>query len=145
MNDLEALSAAKLLALSGMLAILWSTLLGFVMLIPHQAPPGDTKQPLILWRWIGAAHLGWIMLGLVSLAAAFLIQLFSAAVPWFIVAGLIFGAWINPTVYVFRAFGIDAFRFGGRRSQKLASVVGGVSSLAILLSLGALIVILARL
>jgi hypothetical protein len=134
MTEMAPLEAAKWLAVSGGLAILWSTMLGFVMLIPQQGRKADGAPTTINWRQIGAAHLDWIMLGLMSMAAALLLTLFGHAVPSLLVAIFIFGAWINPTAYVFRAFGINAFRFSGSGVQKGASLLSGVSSLAILIS-----------
>lgn len=125
--------AVKLLVFSGGSAILFSSILGLFMLIPMQKDPSkeNTTPSTIIFKHIGAAHIDWIMLGLMLGLAAALIQIFELTTEPFAVVCLIFGAWMNPLPYVFRAFGINAFRFGGSIVQRLAATLGITSSLAI--------------
>lgn len=124
--------AIKLLVFSGGSAILFSSILGLFMLLPMQKEhPKEVANPTIIFKHIGAAHIDWIMLGLMLGLAAALIHIFNITAEPFAVYCLIFGAWINPLPYVFRAFGINAFRFGGNITQRLAATLGLTSSLAI--------------
>lgn len=47
------------------------------------------------------------------MASAASISVFSIAPTKIVLGTLIIGAWINPLAYVFRAFGINAFAWGG--------------------------------
>lgn len=125
--------AARALVLSGSLAILASSLLGLGMLVPMQRR-GRSFPPALR-----AAHLDWILLGLMEGLAAALVLLFRLEPPLWAVAALIGGAWANPLPYVFRAFGVDAFRFAGPPLQRLAAALGLLSSLAIIAGWGALL------
>jgi hypothetical protein len=128
---MTSLLAAKWLVTSGCLAIFLSCFLGVAMLIPHQTGSSNDKTA-INFKHVGAAHIDWIMLGLMTSAAGGLIVLFDLRPPASIIGLMIFGAWINPLSYVFKAFGINAFQFGGSTTQRLASLLGGVSSLSII-------------
>ena len=48
----------------------------------------------------------------------------------------VFGGWVNPTAYFFRAIGIDAFVFGGSWKQILSATIAGVSAASIALGWG---------
>ncbi len=124
------IESAKILLFSGGAAILFSSLIGFLMLIPLQAHENKSTSRINL-KHIGAAHLDWIMLGLMQGLAGGLILLFELAPPLWIVFLMVFGGWANPLPYVFRAFGINAFRFSGGAVQRLAAALGGLSSLSI--------------
>lgn len=130
---MDILFAAQILIFSGGCAILLSSSIGFMMLIPMQ-PWGRKWVKGINFRQIGAAHLDWIMLGLMQGLAGGLVLLFQLSPPCWSVTAMIAGAWINPLSYVFRAFGVDAFSFAGDRLQRIAAVVGGVSATAIAVS-----------
>jgi hypothetical protein len=127
------LEAAKFLALSGSIAIFFSAWVGVLMLFPRRTRTVGGDRPVVNMKQVGAAHLDWIMLGLMQALAGLLLWLFDTApvVPsvWLIV----FGGWLNPLPYVFRAFGINAFVYGGSPVQRLAAVLGGLSSLAIII------------
>jgi hypothetical protein len=56
-----------------------------------------------------------------------------AVVLWVLVL-MVFGGWINPLAYVFRAFGVNAFQFSGGLLQRFAAALGGVSSAAIVVA-----------
>ena len=122
-------SAARWLVLSASFAMLVACLVGVVMLVPtrRSVAGGGYRRGLL------SAHLDWIMLGLMEGLAAALCVLFTLRpAPW-VIGALIFGAWANPLPYVFRAFGVDAFRFAGGAVQRLSATLGALSSLAIMI------------
>lgn len=127
---MEMIVATQLLVFSGALAILVSSLLGFAMLIPMQ-PWGRKWVKGLNFRQIGAAHLDWIMLGLMQGLAGGVILLFGLNPSSWSVWAMVVGAWLNPLAYVFRAFGVDAFSFAGAPQQRAAAALGGASSTAI--------------
>ena len=128
---MTSILAAKLLVFSGASAIAFSSLLGLAMLIPLQSW-GHRFGKGMNFKQVGAAHLDWIMLGLMQGLAGGLIALFSLDVTTAAVWAMIFGAWANPLPYVFRAFGVNAFAFAGGPVQRAAAGLGLTSSLAIL-------------
>ena len=130
------IEAARLLALSGMCAVIWSALLGVLMLVPLQ--PWAAGRISVNMRQLGAAHLDWIMLGLYQGLCAGVVVLFALAPSAWIVIALMIGAWLNPVSYVFRAFGVNAFAFAGGGPQKLAAALGAISSALILSASAAL-------
>jgi hypothetical protein len=126
-----SISAAKVLVFSGAAAIFFSSLLGLAMLIPLQ-PWAQKLGRGVNFKQIGAAHLDWIMLGLMQGLAGGMIVLFGVSLAPLAIWAMVFGAWANPLPYVFRAFGVNAFVFGGGLLQRAASVLGLTSSLCIL-------------
>ena len=111
----------------------FSTLLGVAMLIPMQ-PWGRHLAKGLNYRQIGAAHLDWIMLGLMQALAAGLIVLFALNPATWVVWAMILGGWLNPLPYVFRAFGVDAFAMAGGPLQRFAAGLGAVSAPLIVVS-----------
>lgn len=134
---MEPIVATKLLFLSGCLAVFSSSWLGVVMFLPLQRPQKATGKG-VNFKQIGAAHVDWILLGLMSAAAGGLTFLFELRLTPFIIWAMIFGAWANPLPYVWRAFGINAFVFSGGPVQRIAAMFGGASSIAILTAWGAI-------
>lgn len=134
------MESVKLLVFSGSLAVLFSSLLGVLMLIPLQAHQSK-KQSNFNFKHMGAAHLDWIMLGFCQGLAAVLIWAFGLSVELWVVILMVFGGWANPLPYVFRAFGINAFQFSGSLLQRCAAMLGGLSSLAIVVSWAVLLVL----
>lgn len=128
--------AARWLVLSGSGAMLVACLLGIAMLVPMQRNDDRAKFRASL----SSAHLDWIMLGLMEGLAAGLCVLFALQPPAWVIVALVFGAWANPLPYFFRAFGVDAFRFAGGPVQRLSASLGALSSLAIILGWGSLLV-----
>ncbi len=120
-------NTAHALVFSGALSIFASSLIGFAMLVPMQ-PWGRRWAKGLNFRQIGAAHLDWIMLGLMQGLAAGLILLFGLTPPAWSIWAMIIGGWLNPLAYVFRAFGVDAFSFSGKRLQRAAAALGGITS-----------------
>jgi hypothetical protein len=130
---MTSIYSAKLLVFSGATAIAFSSLLGLAMLVPLQKG-GQKFGRGLNFKQIGAAHLDWIMLGLMQGLAGGMIYLFGVTPGSAAVWAMLFGGWINPLPYVFRAFGINAFAFEGSLVQRSASALGLVSSLAIIFS-----------
>lgn len=128
---MTSLLMAKLLVFSGALAVAFSSVLGLAMLVPLQSW-GRRLGKGMNFKQIGAAHLDWIMLGLMQGLAGGLIALFGLDAAPAAVWAMIFGAWANPLPYVFRAFGVNAFAFGGGPVQRAAAALGLMSSLTIL-------------
>jgi hypothetical protein len=128
---MTTLEATQVLIFSGGLAILMSSLLGALMLIPMQ-PWGQSLIKGINYKQIGAAHIDWIMLGLMQGLAGGIISVFNISPTAMAVWALVIGGWANPLSYVFRAFGINAFAFDGGIVQRTASTLGALSSAAII-------------
>lgn len=135
---MEGIVAARILTFSGSLSILFSVLVGFAMLIPLQ-PWGRKWVAGINFKQIVAAHLDWIMLGLMQGLAAMLIMLFALQPAAWTVWAMVAGGWINPLSYMFRAFGVDAFALSGGLLQRTAALLGGASSIAIFVAWCALL------
>lgn len=122
---------------------MWSSLVGFIMLVPMQ-PWGQRWFPHLTMKHIGAAHLDWIVLGLMLGLAAGVIVAFGLSVPRAAVYALIMGAWLNPMPYVFRAFGVNGFVLAGPPHQVAAALVGLVSSLCVVFGWGTVLVAVIR-
>lgn len=127
MNMMEA---TRILLFSGGSSIFFSTALGFLMLAPMQ-PWGRSLLKRVNFKQFGAAHLDWLMLGLMQGLAAGLVAAFAVDPPAPAVWAMVVGGWLNPLAYVFRAFGVNAFAFDGDATQRLAATLGLGSSVAI--------------
>ena len=123
-------SAVRTLVLCGGAAVMWSSLVGFMMLIPLQ-PWGQRILPKFNFKQVGAAHLDWIVLGLMLGLAAGVVSACGLTPARAVVVALAAGAWLNPLPYVFRAFGVNAFALAGPPHQIMAAGLGLVSSLCI--------------
>lgn len=130
-EPLESDLALKLLTLSAGTAILWSSLLGLFMMIPHMKLSAPALKK-INFRHLLSAHLDWFMLAFMQSVAALLIFAFALQPPKWIVIALIFGGWMNAVPYFLRAFGINAFVFGEGRGQRAFYLLGGISVIAII-------------
>jgi surface polysaccharide O-acyltransferase-like enzyme len=93
-------------------------------------------------KQLGKAHIDWILLGLMSVAAGTLAWLHNLH-PAFIVL-MLFGAWTNPLPYVFRGYEIDAFHFAGGISQRSSSAFAAVSVAVVLIGWSGIFVQVAR-
>ena len=131
---MTSLESAKFLALSGSVSIFFSTWLGVAMLFPRPPVPESKEAKGVIYKQIGAAHLDWIMLGLMQGLAGILIWLYAITLPPYVLWLMAFGAWFNPLPYVFRAFGVNAFVFAGGPVQRSAAALGTLSSTAIVVS-----------
>ncbi|HEV7342463.1 MAG TPA: hypothetical protein VGN68_12575 [Sphingopyxis sp.] len=127
---MDTIEIAKLLLFSGAASMLFSTFLGFLMLVPMQ-PWGRQLLQGMNFKQFGAAHLDWLMLGLMQGLAGGLVIVFAVEPAPSAVWAMILGGWLNPLAYVFRAFGVNAFAFGGGATQRLAATLGLGSSVAI--------------
>lgn len=130
---MESWDATRLLVFSGALSIFFSSLMGVAMLIPLQ-PWGRGIFKGINFKQAGAAHLDWIMLGLMQGLAGGLIAAFALSPSIFAVWAMVLGGWLNPLPYLFRAFGINAFALTGSPLQRFAAALGGVSSTLIIVA-----------
>lgn len=137
-GGLEQVEATRLLVFSGGLSILFASLLGTVMLIPLQ-PWGKGLFKAVNFKQLLAAHLDWVMLGLMQGLAGGLIAVFalapSATIVWF----MVIGGWLNPLPYLFRAFGINAFALTGSPVQRAAATLGAISAAMIIIAWSALL------
>ncbi len=127
---MDTIDSAKLLLFSGATSMLFSTFLGFLMLVPMQ-PWGRQLLKGMNFKQFGAAHLDWLMLGLMQGLVGGLITIFAVDPSPAAVWAMVLGAWLNPLAYVFRAFGVNAFAFEGSAKQRLAAMLGLGSSVAI--------------
>lgn len=130
---MESAEATKLLVFSGGLSILFASLLGAAMLIPLQ-PWGQRLAKGMNFKQLTAAHLDWIMLGLMQGLAGALIFAFALTPSILTVWAMVLGGWMNPLPYLFRAFGINAFSLSGPPLQRIAASLGGLSSTFILVA-----------
>ena len=105
-----------------------SALVGFAMLLPRQ--PWFRWKMAIRQKELLAAHLDWIMLGLVQVAGAVAMQSNSAS--WAVTWLLVFGGWANALPYLLRGVGIDAFVLAGSPAQRVSAAISGISSTALL-------------
>lgn len=130
--------ASSWLLRSLLLQVFFSVLLGWVMLVPRQSW-GARLKPL-LSRDFTAAHLDWLMLAFMQLAALAVLELRRAGEgAEGLAICLIIGGWVNPVPYVLRAFGVNAFQLGGSWPQRLSAALSGGSSVLITLGWGLLL------
>ncbi len=134
--------AVRWLVVCGGAAMTWSSIIGFIMLVPMQ-PWGKGRLPAFNAKQVGAAHLDWIVLALMLGLAAGMIAAFGLNPPTSVVIALAVGAWLNPLPYVFRGFGINAFVLAGPLHQRLAASMGLLSSLLILYGWASLLIAVA--
>lgn len=132
----------RVLTANGFLQLGVSSLLGFWMLVPRQpwgralARRGPRPRDLM------AVHLDLIVLGLTQLAAAWTVAHFAVHGAEVIAILLVAGGWLNPTPYLVRGFGIDAFVLAGPSRQRVAALLGLGSSLGLLAAFAMLVVAL---
>lgn len=119
------------LALNAAAQMLVASLLGFAMLVPMQ-PWGRGLAARFDSRALRAAHLDWIMLALVQQGVAFTLEHWPVRHVDMITALLMFGGWVNPLAYLFRAFGINAFVLSWRPRQLGAALLVGASAVSLL-------------
>lgn len=122
-----------LLSLSASLQIAFSSILGFVMLIPMQ-PWGKALRLPVDPKALVAAHLDWIMLAFMQFGAAFVVARWPIASAETAAWLLVFGGWLNPVPYILRGVGINAFAFAGGVKQRVSASIAGSSALAILVA-----------
>lgn len=125
-------SPTDFLLLSGTLQILFTTLLGWLMLIPHQVWGNDSAFAVRLRsRDVTMAHVDWVLLALVQFAAAYAMSLKSPEQAFIVSRCLVFNGWVAPAVYLAKAWGINGFRLDGRRGVDtllgLAGLVGVIA------------------
>lgn len=111
--------------------VLVSSLLGTFMLIPMQ-PWGKRLARRVNSKALLSAHLDWLMLAFMQWGAAFIMDRWTGTRSLAVAALLVFGGWTNPTPYLLRGFGINAFVMAGGAKQRVAALIAGMSSLAII-------------
>ncbi|MCA2978214.1 MAG: hypothetical protein INH41_04580 [Myxococcaceae bacterium] len=107
--------------------VLAASLLGWWMLVPLQ-PWGKRFAGLISAKALLAAHLDWVLLGLMQALAAVINHFMPLEAPGPLTAALIAGGWLNAVPYLFRGVGVDAFVFAGPLRQRLATTLSGASA-----------------
>ena len=137
------LDPVRLLSFNAGLQVLFASLVGVYMLLPLQ-PWGAKLRGRIDARSILSAHLDWLMLAFMQWGAAFTMWRFTEARSLLAAWLLVFGGWLNPTPYLFRGLGIDAFVFAGPPRQRLAAALAGASVAAIIAAWVITLVRLAR-
>lgn len=133
------MTSSEWLLRNAILQVAFSIFLGWLMLLPRQKRGGGALA-VLLTKDFTAAHLDWLMLAFMQFAAAFVVS--TRAIPYssVMVACLIFGGWANPLSYVFRAFGVNGFAMGGDVTQRIAASIGALSSSAITVGWGLILV-----
>lgn len=133
------MTSSEWLLRNAILQVAFSIFLGWLMLLPRQKRGGGALA-VLLTKDFTAAHLDWLMLAFMQFGAAFVVS--TRAIPYssVMVACLIFGGWANPLSYVFRAFGVNGFAMGGDVTQRIAASIGALSSSAITVGWGLILV-----
>lgn len=129
-GSLGWMNPVDLLVWNAAAQIAFSCLLGWVMLVPLQ-PWGKALRRPAVGPALRAAHLDWLMLSFMQFGAAFLLSRNPLPAADWIAPLLMFGGWANPIPYLLRAFGINAFVFGGGPAQRISAAISGLSSVAI--------------
>jgi hypothetical protein len=143
---LASLDACEIVAMTGaqlwlirsvLVQVLFSILLGWVMLIPRQ-PWGSRLKPL-LSKDFTAAHTDWLMLAFMQAVALGALRFVPNTHASLVAGCLIVGGWLNPLPYALRAFGINAFSLSGSPVQKASALLGAGSAIAITVGWGTLV------
>lgn len=133
--------ALVLLRTNASLQIFCSTLLGSALLLPMQ-PWFPFKLSPKLFKEMISVHLDLYMLAFMQFSAASVLenQILTDTMDQariLVIARLLrFGGWVNPSAYLFRGFGINAFTFGSDLKQNLATSLGAVSATSIVVAWG---------
>jgi hypothetical protein len=125
-------SPTDFLMLSAVMQVLFTTLLGWLMLIPHQVwGNGSAFAVRLRSRDVTMAHVDWVMLALLQFAASYAMSLKSPQQAFIVSRCLVFNGWVAPAVYLAKAWGINGFRLDGKRGVDtligLAGLVGVVA------------------
>lgn len=86
-------------------------------------------------RDLVAAHVDWVILGLVQVAVAYASNSCGAHDVTLPAALLAVAGWLNPVPYLARGAGVNAFEFGGSRLQRVLAAVGAMSVVCLTLGL----------
>lgn len=110
----------RLLIGSALLQLLWTTLLGWTMLLPHQ-PWSKGLLAKLRSKDVTSAHVDWVILALVQIATAFVI--YQQPVPFavWVARGIAYSGWVAPSTYFLRAWGINAFRMDGKKAVEMVA------------------------
>ena len=96
-----------------MLQILWTSILGWGMILAHQPWGGSLVR--LRSRHVTIAHVDWIMLALLQIAAAYILSLRQVPDAYLMAQLISFSGWVAPLTYIAQAWGINGFRLDGRR------------------------------
>jgi hypothetical protein len=92
---------ANELILSGAIQILFSSIVGAIMLIPMQPWGKSLMARIPKWPDLVRAHVDWLVLSLMQFCGAFMISSHSGLPnAWLVSRLLIFGGWSNPVTYL---------------------------------------------
>ena len=120
----------RLLVSNALIQITFSAWFGFWLLYRlHVAGHRNGARDLV------AAHVDWIVLGLVQVAVAFGLKhlvLDIAALP---VVLIVFAGWLNPVPYLARGLGVNAFVYGGSAAQRVLALLGAASAISLVAGL----------
>lgn len=121
-----AASASELLIASFLLQILFTTLLGWLMLLTHQPWAKDNALVKRLRsKDVTSAHVDWVILALLQAASAVVLERVRVPDPRTVAWCLVYSSWAAPLTYFFKAFGINGFRATGKPNfESLVGLVG---------------------
>ncbi len=115
---------ARLLVSNALLQITFSAWFGgWLLYRMHGAGRRNGARDLV------AAHLDWIMLGLVQIAVSRAIEVLDLEGALTPATMIVAAGWLNPVPYLARGLGVDGFTYGGARVQRTVAVLGGASVL----------------
>lgn len=123
----------RLLTANATLQMVAACLLGVAMLVPMQ-PWAAPLKARVDFKSLGSTHLDWLMLGFMQWGAVLVMQQWPDSAQRWVAVLLVIGGWFNALPYLLRGFGINAFVFAGRPTQRLAAALGGLSSLGLLVA-----------
>ena len=120
----------RLLVTNALLQITFSAWFGVWLLYRlHVAARRNGARDLV------AAHVDWIVLGLMQVAVAYgleRLRLDVAALPAILIA---IAGWLNPVPYLARGVGVNAFQYGGSVAQRVLALLGAASVISLVAGL----------
>ena len=121
---------ARLLVSNALVQITFSAWFGVWLLYRlHLAGRRNGARDLV------AAHVDWIVLGLVQGAVGYgleRLRLDVAALPAILIA---IAGWLNPVPYLARGVGVNAFEYGGSIGQRLLALLSATSAISLVVGL----------
>jgi len=108
------MSASNILVRGGVLQIFFTTLLGWGIILPQQPWMGGLLQDL-RHAQVTTAHVNWIVLALVKIAAAYVLSMRSVPDAVTVAYLIDFAGWVAPIAYFMQAWGFNGFRLDGKR------------------------------
>lgn len=132
LNKPMMMRPTDLLLSSFLLQILFTTILGWLMLLPHQPWAKDNALAKKLRSThVTSAHVDWVILALLQLGAAVVLERVRVPNAAVVARCLVYSGWAAPLTYVFKAWGVNGFRFDGRLTiDSLVGLVGFTATTA---------------